>query len=51
LAALILVSADDLVFLDFLAGGRIVRPERDPRNRSHWFRPILDFIWSRPRRG
>jgi hypothetical protein len=51
LAAFILVSPDDFVFLDFLAGRRIMRPERDPRNRSHWFHPILDFILSRPRRG
>jgi hypothetical protein len=44
LATLILVSSDDLVFLDLLTGGRIVRPERDPRNGAHWFRAILDLI-------
>jgi len=44
LTALIFVSPDDLVFLDFLAGGRIVRPERDPRYGAHRFRPMFDLI-------
>jgi hypothetical protein len=44
LATLILVSPDDFLFLDFLAGRRIVRPERDPRNGTRRFRPIFDLI-------
>jgi hypothetical protein len=50
LAALILVSPDDVLFLDFLAGARIVRPERDPSCRANSFRLILDVIRSKPRR-
>jgi len=50
LATLILVSLDDLFFLDFLAGARIVRPEHDPSCRANSFRLILDVIRSEPRK-
>jgi hypothetical protein len=43
-AAFILVSPDDFVFVDFPAGRRIVRPERDPRDGTNWFHPIFDPI-------
>jgi hypothetical protein len=51
LAALIFVPPDHLVFLDFFAGARIVRPERDPRCRAYRFRLILDVIGGKPRPG
>jgi hypothetical protein len=50
LAAIILVSPYDILFLDFLAGARIVRPERDPSCGASSFRLILDIIGSKPRR-
>jgi hypothetical protein len=49
LAALILVSSDDLLLLDFLTGARIVRPERDASCRANSFRLILDVVRSQPR--
>ena len=49
LAALILVSPDDL-FLDLLAGARIVRPERNPSCGATSFSLIFDIIRTRSRR-
>jgi fatty acid desaturase len=47
LATLILVSLNDLVSLDFVAGARIVRSKRDPGSGP----PFLDVTWRSPRRG
>jgi len=50
-SAFILVSPDDLFFLDFLAGARMVRPESDPSCGANSFHLILDAIRSEARNG
>ena len=49
IAGLILVSPSDFLFLDFLAGVRIVRSKCDPGCGANSFRIILDVIRSEAR--